>query len=327
MRERIREKQKGLYISMPGLVTASFLDQIAKAQPLPERQYDLPTKRVSANGAEFNYFEFGEGEPVVFVHGSIGDYRTWGYQFEPFSANYRVVSYSRRYHYPNVWAGDGSDYSTGLHASDCAAFIKALGLGPAHIVGQSSGADIAAECASAYPEVTRTLVLDEPSWAPWLIDLGGQAYIDEWVTTVEAQAAKALAAGDDEEAIRLYTDGVLGPNSYAKLSPELRQVMLDNVPELKAELKCADIMYSPFSYDDARRIQAPTLLIEGSASLPMFRPIAKKLLELVPNIERGVVDGAPHAAHFVTPDRFNEVVLDFLHRHETRNGRGVNTNA
>jgi non-heme chloroperoxidase len=314
MRERIREKQKGLHISMPGLVTASFLDQIGKMQPLPERQYDLPTKRVSAAGAEFHYFEFGEGEPVVFVHGSIGDYRTWGYQFEPFSADYKVISYSRRYHYPNVWAGDGLDYSTGLHASDCAAFIKALGLGPAHIIGQSAGASIAAQCASAYPEVTRTLVVDEPDWMHWLIELGGQAYVDEWVATVDQKAAQAIAAGDEEGTIRIYVDGVLGAGSYDKLSPEMRQVMLDNVPELRAELKCGEIFYSPFSFDDARRIKAPTLLIEGSASLPMFRPIAKKFLECVPNIERGVVDGAPHAAHFVTPDRFNEVVLDFLGR-------------
>jgi non-heme chloroperoxidase len=141
MRERIREKSRGLYISMPGLVTASFLDQIAMAQPLPERQYDLPTKRAQVDGAELHYFEFGEGEPVVFVHGSIGDYRTWGYQFEPFSASYKVISYSRRYHYPNAWTGDGSDYTTGLHTDDLAAFIKSIGLGPAHadFLGQSEG--------------------------------------------------------------------------------------------------------------------------------------------------------------------------------------------
>ena len=86
MRERFREKVRGLYISMPGLVTGSFLEQVANSgQQLPEKAYDLPTKTVEANGAEFHYFEFGEGEPVVFVHGSIGDYRTWGYQFEAFS--------------------------------------------------------------------------------------------------------------------------------------------------------------------------------------------------------------------------------------------------
>jgi pimeloyl-ACP methyl ester carboxylesterase len=149
-----------------------------------------------------------------------------------------------------------------------------------------------------------------------LTELGEQACADQWSATIEVPAAKALAAGQEEEAIRLFVDGILGAGSFAKLSTEMRQVMLDNVPEFRAELKCADIVYLPFSFEDARRIQAPTLLIEGSASLPLFRPIARKLMEVVPNIERGVVDGAPHAAHFVTPDRFNEVVLDFLIRQQ-----------
>ena len=325
MRERFREKRKGLYISMPGLVTASFLDEIAKVAPLPERENDLPTKRAAVNGAELHYFEFGEGEPVVFVHGSIGDYRTWGYQFEPFSASHKIISYSRRYHYPNTWTSDGSDYSTGLHADDLAAFIKALGLGPAHIVGQSSGASIAAQCASHYPEVTRTLVVDEPDWAPWIIELGGQAELEDFVANVDRPAAQAMAAGDGESAIRIYVDGVLGAGMYAKLSPEMRRVMLDNVPELRAELKCAGIFFSPFSFDDAKQIKAPTLLVEGSLSLPLFRPIATKFLECVPNIEHAVINGAPHAAHFVTPDRFNEVVLDFLHRQQST--RGLDTHA
>ncbi len=314
MRERLREKIRGLYISMPGLVTGGFLDQLAIAgQQLPERPFDLPTKTARANGSEFHYFEFGHGEPVVFVHGSIGDYRTWGYQFEPFSANYRVISYSRRYHYPNVWAGDGSDYTTGLHANDLAAFIRTLECGPAHIVGQSSGASIAALCASKHPDVTRTLVVDEPDFFPWLPELdGGKAALDDYVKSVDAPASRALAAGDAELAIQLFVDGILGAGNYQRLTPEMRIVMLDNVPELKAELKCSDIYYSPFTFDDARNIRAPTLLFEGSLRLPVFRLCGDKFAECVPNITRVTADGSPHAAHFVTPDQFNEIVLKFL---------------
>lgn len=320
MRERFREKIRGLYISMPGLVTGSFLEQVTKSgQELPEKPYDLPTKTVEANGAEFHYFEFGEGEPVVFVHGSIGDYRTWGYQFEAFSESHRVISYSRRYHYPNKWAGDGSNYSTGLHATDLAAFINAIGYGPAHIVGQSTGASIAAHCASQFPQVTRTLVVDEPDWAHWLLALdGGKVALEELSVKIEQPAMKALAAGDEEEAIRLYTDGVLGAGTYERLAPEMRIIMLENVPELRAELKCMDIFYSPFSFDDARKISAPTLLLEGSISLPAFKIIGDKFAECVPNITRAMADGAPHAAHFVTPDRFNEIVLSFLKNNSRR---------
>ena len=32
-------------------------------------------KRISANGTELAYVEFGQGEPVIFVHGGLQDYR------------------------------------------------------------------------------------------------------------------------------------------------------------------------------------------------------------------------------------------------------------
>jgi len=35
-------------------------------------------KRVSVNGTELSYVEVGRGEPVIFVHGGLQDYRMWG---------------------------------------------------------------------------------------------------------------------------------------------------------------------------------------------------------------------------------------------------------
>ena len=48
------------------------------------------------NGAELSYVTWGEGDPVVFVHGSVGDYRDWLEVLGPFAARYRVVAVSRR---------------------------------------------------------------------------------------------------------------------------------------------------------------------------------------------------------------------------------------
>jgi non-heme chloroperoxidase len=316
MREPIRQKASGLHISMPGLVTASFLDQIAQTEPLPERPYDLPTKRVRVNGTELHYFEFGEGEPVVFVHGSIGDYRTWGYQFEPFAMRHKVISYSRRYHYPNTWSGDGSDYSTGLHADDLAAFVNSLGYGPAHIVGLSTGASIAAQCAAMYPDVVGTLTVNEPDLMPWLVDMeGGKAQLDEYQKRVDFPAMKAMANGDYESCMRIFIDGILGEHTFEKLPPEMRTVIMDNVPELRAEFQASKTYYSAFTPEDAARISVPTLLIEGTRTIGFFRHIAEKFAEQIPHIERALIDGAPHAASTMTPDQFNDVVLDFLGRH------------
>lgn len=43
----------------------------------------------------------GEGEPVVLVHGSSSDLRTWEQQLAAIGASYRTIAYSRRYARPN----------------------------------------------------------------------------------------------------------------------------------------------------------------------------------------------------------------------------------
>ena len=41
-------------------------------------------KSVFINGDSIYYIDIGKGEPVVFVHGAVGDYRTWGAQMDNF---------------------------------------------------------------------------------------------------------------------------------------------------------------------------------------------------------------------------------------------------
>jgi hypothetical protein len=85
------------------------------------------------NETSLHYIECGEGVSVVLVHGTLGDYRSWIGQMQLFSQNYKVLSYSRRYHYPNPWPNDASDFTVNIHAEDLAAFIQSLDLGKVHM--------------------------------------------------------------------------------------------------------------------------------------------------------------------------------------------------
>jgi pimeloyl-ACP methyl ester carboxylesterase len=66
----------------------------------------LQPKRIEINGAELHYVEQGQGDSVVFVHGGLGDFRTWLPQVASFSGRYHAIAYSRRAHYPNAWPAD-----------------------------------------------------------------------------------------------------------------------------------------------------------------------------------------------------------------------------
>src|SRR5947199_2351705 len=94
-----------------------------------------PTK-IRVRGVELHYIEKGQGEPLILLHGGQGDYRSWGPQMEAFSQHYHVISYSRRYNYPNNNPLI-KNHSAYVEAEDLAAFIRKLKLKRVHLVGTS----------------------------------------------------------------------------------------------------------------------------------------------------------------------------------------------
>ena len=75
--------------------------------PTAVRLESRPTVRV--DGATLAYREQGDGEPVVLVHGSASDLRTWEQQVPAISESHRVIAYSRRYARPNEDIPLGTD--------------------------------------------------------------------------------------------------------------------------------------------------------------------------------------------------------------------------
>jgi pimeloyl-ACP methyl ester carboxylesterase len=83
--------------------------------------------------------ERGAGEPLLFVHGSASDLRTWQVQQDEFASDYRTIAYSRRFHWPNAPIAAGASYSMLEHVADLAALIERLDIAPAHLIGHSYG--------------------------------------------------------------------------------------------------------------------------------------------------------------------------------------------
>lgn len=283
---------------------------------------------ITFNNSTFEYIEKGSGAPVVFVHGSINDYRIWKDQMEPFAKQYRAIAYSRRYHYPNEWKGNGSDYSIGLHAQDLAAFIKALNLGRVHLVGSSFGAYTSLWTAIKNPDMIKTLVLGEPPVLPLLVTNPDNPlqilslFIRDFSTAKSFMkfgfkhmkpAMKALKNNQLEEGVRLFASGVLGEGGYEKLSVELRAGLMDNAAELKVEL--LGVGFPPFPKEEVSKMTIPTLLLYGKNSPKFLHSISDLLIKILPNSEKVVIPDASHLTHVENPVGYNEKVLAFLSKH------------
>lgn len=269
-------------------------------------------KKIKVNGTELAYIEEGEGIPVILVHGSVGDFRTWNFQMDDFSKHFRVISYSRRYHYPNKWNGNGKDYSVSLHADDLVAFITALGIAPVHLVGTSYGAFVSLYLETRHPGTARSLVLGEPPMIPWLKDLeGGRELLREFGKNAFEPARTAFSEGKMEEGVKYFIDGVMGHGTFQRLSPKAKEMMIDNAPEMKAETLAPD--YMPFiTGDEIKNVNCPVLLLKGERSPKMFHLIIDELRLLLPQSQLDVVPASSHSMQIANPQFYNSRVLEFL---------------
>ncbi|MFP4065825.1 MAG: alpha/beta fold hydrolase [Bacteroidales bacterium] len=261
------------------------------------------------------YIEKGRGEPLILVHGTLGDYRTWQLQMQAFAAKYRTISYSRRYHHPNPCSGNETDYSAYLHADDLAGFISGLGLDSAHIVGTSYGAYTALLLAARHPEKARTLVLGDPPVFP-LMDNNpeGRSLTGKFLDNVWNPAGKMIQQGKIEEGVKTFVNGVVEPGTFENFPVEVQQMIMQNACEFKVETASPDF-WTHFTCEDAKKVKTPALLLTGDRSLRMFQLIVGELERCLPDNESFLVPETTHEVISDNPEAYNRIVLDFLGRH------------
>ena len=271
---------------------------------------------INVNGAQLEYIERGEGEPLVLSHGTLGDYRSWQLQLRPFAQRYRVIAYSRRYHHPNACRGNESDYSATLHADDLAALITGLGLESAHVVGNSYGAYTALFLAARHPQRVRALVLSEPPVLPLLERTADdRALRDDFLDTVCEPAGEMMRHGQLEEGVRVFIDGVVEEGAFDRFSRGVHQLIMDNTCEFKVETSSPDF-WTPFTCDDASGIETPTLLLVGEHSVTFLQRVVDELQRCLPNNECVRVPDSTHELPSGRPELYNQAVLDFLAQYD-----------
>jgi pimeloyl-ACP methyl ester carboxylesterase len=271
-------------------------------------------QRIRVNGIELSYVAQGRGTPVVFVHGSAGDWRIWENQRAAVSSRHRFVAYSRRYHAPNPWIGDGKDYSQPVHVDDLIGFIRAIEAGPVHLVGSSYGAQVALAAAVRNPELVRTLTLGEPGLANLVADTAeGKAAAAEFGRSF-APVREAVRAGDDVRAAELMVDAALGqPGAAQQLPAAQRTVLVDNAKTVALQLNST--ARATLSCAELQRLNVPVLVFGGDRSPRLMLMTNEALSRCLPRAEQVTVSNASHLVHSINPKAYNDALLSFLDRH------------
>lgn len=274
-------------------------------------QIGQPAK-VVVGGVELHYIEQGQGEPLLLLHGGQGDYRSWGPQVEAFSGRFRVISYSRRYNYPNDNPITADYRSAYTDADDLVAFIRHLELGPVHLVGTSAGALAALVLATEEPEMVRSLVLVEPPVHSWAKnDPSGQSLYWEFMNAIWEPAGAAFKAGDDQRAMRILVDGFGGPGRFDALAPEARTGAMQNARFFKAATSSRD-PFPDIPKDGVSRLKIPVLIVTGETTIRLHKFVNDELARLLPTASRVTIPRAGHGSARENPVAFNEAVAKFL---------------
>jgi pimeloyl-ACP methyl ester carboxylesterase len=273
----------------------------------------MEVKKMGVNGFELSYVEEGKGDTVVFVHGAGADWRTWEGLRPIMSNKYHYVALSRRYHYPNAWTDDGTNYTMTQHVEDVATFIRNLSVGKVHLVGASWGGRVAGYLVLSYPELVRSVTLSDPALiAPVSVD--GKAALAAYQKDL-GKSREAAKKGDARQAAILLFDAVLDePGAFDKAPPVQQQRFLDNAKTLAPMYTGA--APAPVTCEQLAAIKVPVLVMRGENTRAIFRYGNETLISCLPKgTATAVVPHSPHVWYPINPADGAEAILAFIAEH------------
>ena len=275
-------------------------------------------RSIEVNQTTLHYFECGKGEPLVFVHGGLGDLHTFQRQVQEFATSFRVIAYSRRFSPPNAPPREKDVNPFSNHVADLRALITQLKATPAHLVGNSYGAYVALALAVDDPKLVRSLVLGEPGVLPLLPRTSvGKEVLQSFMTRVIGASRKAFEGGSLEDGVRAFMDGIcVNPGCFDKF-PQARRTELAEKqgPELRSAFMTEPSAYTPpLDCGKLGKLRLPTLLATGERSPAIFLLITAELERCLEGESQVMVPNAGHGMHSDNPTFYNQTVLAFLQR-------------
>lgn len=253
----------------------------------------LDREDVSLSAVDFG----GHGSPVILLHGLAGYAGEWAETAAWLRERHRVVAVDQRAHGASTRIP--STVAPEAFVEDVAAWLDALALQRASLVGQSFGGLIAFLAAASYPDRVTRLVVAEASPAA---DPGGEAEVREWL------ARWPVPFPDEAAAIRFFGGDSVRARAWAG-GLEVRQEGL--YPRFDADTVLSALREAARGWWDAWSfIRCPTLIVRGEHGLA--GEMAQKMAAQVGEAEVATVQGAGHDVHLEDPGEWRRIVQPFL---------------
>lgn len=261
---------------------------------------------IQCNGADLYYEEFGDGQPVVFLHGATAGLRYFEPQLTGLADDYRTFGLDFRGHGRSEKTELGHTFQQ--YARDVRSFLERLEIDAAILVGWSMGALVSWEYVHQFGTDRIRGIVDidmEPS--PMKrddYDYGSyrRDELEETVTRIQTNPLDLL----DEQAMALLKE---------EPSRELRNLILDEGSRTPPAIQ-ATLVFGLLSLRDYRNvlptIDVPALVCAGADE--KWRSVAsvEAVAELIPDAQFELFENSGHCPTVEEPERFNQVLSDFV---------------
>ena len=192
------------------------------------------------NGIELGYQVFGEGDPLILLHGGFGSVEMFGPNVDALAAGRQVIGVDLQSHGRSPAVDRPMRFET--MADDIAALIRHLGLEKADVMGFSLGGGVALRTAIQHPNVVDRLILVSTPFRR-------SGWYPEMTAGMDAMGPEIA---EPFKQTPMY-------EAYKQIAPRV-----DDWPVLVTQL--TELLKLDYDWiDEARRLSMPTLIVAGDA--------------------------------------------------------------
>src|SRR5437870_3898267 len=232
---------------MPPAFVASTIVPAAQENPPMQTSRPKPTTsgHAAVNGVNYYYAVYGTGEPLLLLHGGLGQIEMFGPNLTQLAQSRQVIGVDLQGH-GRTPLGDRA-LSLVEMGNDMAGVLKKLGYDKVDVLGYSMGGGVAFQFAAQHPEMVRRLALVSTPFSQ-------DGFYPEMPPQ---QAALGAAMAEQMKETPMY-------KSYMSIAPHPEEF-----PKLLDKMGA----YMRKSYDwsaDVKKLTMPVMLIYGDSD--MIRP-------------------------------------------------------
>ena len=277
----------------------------------------IQTKHAHAPQTELYYESYGEGRPIVLIHGWPLSGRMWEAQIDALRrAGYQVIAYDRRGFGQSGKTATGYNYD--VFAADLHDLIEVLNLDDVTIVGFSMGGGEVSRYAGLFgTQYLRSAVLVS-SVAPYLLKTADNP--EGGLSEADVEGMVQQVAGNRPQFLAGFTKNFLNWDQ-GSAAQKLGEEFLDFTASLYfqaspvATQECVRAFGMTDFRADLAKLTVPLLVVHGDSDrIVPLEVSGQRVPQYQPQAELQVMKGAPHGLNSTHAEEFNKLLLDFVAR-------------